>query len=439
MDACGVILVGLLLGIRCAHPGQETAREVGFEVVLAITNALLVRAILVPSSAALTFLIGLLGTAPIVVGASLVEESLFTTGIIGAWAALPLVVSTVASRIIYGLRAEVREARQFGQYTLEESIGAGGMGEVYRARHALLRRPTAIKLLLPEKAGERSLARFEREVQLTSALTHPNTIAIYDYGHTPDGTFYYAMEYLDGVNLEQLVTVDGSQSAARVIHILKQACASLTEAHGVGMIHRDIKAANIILCERGKVYDIVKVVDFGLVKSLDRGSDLTVSSVNSITGTPLYLSPESIRSPETMDGRSDLYALGAVGYHLLTGKNLFDSDNFMEICSHHLHTKPTPPSDRVGHRVPKDLEGLIMMCLEKEPDRRPKDARSLRAALENCEDAGRWSDEDAAIWWESQAEACTKKREETAPELSTGTPTATMDAGAPAKDGSVIA
>ena len=199
------------------------------------------------------------------------------------------------------------------------------MGIVYRAHHALLRRPTAVKLLPAGRAGESNLSRFEREVQLTSSLTHPNTVAIYDYGHTPDGIFYYAMEYLDGMDLEELVELDGAQDPARVVHVLRQVCGALAEAHGVGLVHRDIKPANILLCERGGIPDTAKVVDFGLVKQLSTsGVGPGVSTVNNIMGTPLYLSPEAITSPEKVDARSDLYALGAVAYYLVTGKAVFE-------------------------------------------------------------------------------------------------------------------
>jgi serine/threonine-protein kinase len=194
--------------------------------------------------------------------------------------------------------------------------------QAFRASHAMLRRPTAVKLLRPDLAGEDALQRFEREVQLTSQLTHPNTIAIYDYGRTPDGTFYYAMEFLDGMHLETLVSRHGPQGAPRVIHILSQVCGSLAEAHEHGLIHRDIKPANIILCERGNQHDVAKVVDFGLVKNIEAPDDIAISAATTITGTPLFMSPETIKSPDRVDGRNDLYSVGAVGYYLLTGKQL---------------------------------------------------------------------------------------------------------------------
>ena len=220
------------------------------------------------------------------------------------------------------------------------------MGVVYRARHVMLRRPTAIKLLPPEKAGEETLRRFEREVQLTAQLTHPNTVSIFDYGRTPLGVFYYAMELLDGLNLAQLVGRDGPLPAGRVVRILTQVCGALAEAHGVGLIHRDIKPANIILSERGGVADVATVVDFGLVKKIDPGdADRTqaVTASNVVTGTTLYLAPEVIAGGRAVTARSDLYAVGAVGYYLLTGLPVFEAETIVEIFAHHLHTPPVPP------------------------------------------------------------------------------------------------
>lgn len=273
------------------------------------------------------------------------------------------------------------------------------MGMVYKASHAMLRRPTAIKLLKPETAGEQSIARFEREVQMTSRLTHPNTIAIYDYGRTPEGIFYYAMEYLPGITLEDLVRQDGAQPPGRVIHVLKQVCASLREAHAVGLIHRDIKGANVILCERGGMPDVAKVVDFGLVKDTVSQDSATLSAANTITGTPHYLSPEAIRSPGAVDARSDLYSVGVLGYYLLTGKRLFESDSVVEVMSHHLHTTPTPLSARTPRPVPRDIEEAIMSCLEKDPARRPQTAQALMDALEASETAGIWGEAEARAWW----------------------------------------
>jgi eukaryotic-like serine/threonine-protein kinase len=313
------------------------------------------------------------------------------------WYLIATALATLASSIIFGLRAKVVEARQLGQYTLEEKLGEGGMGVVYRARHAMLRRPTAVKLLPPEKAKEQDVVRFEREVQLTARLSHPNTVAIYDYGRTPEGVFYYAMEYLEGIDFARLVREFGPQPPARVAHLMCQVAGALSEAHGIGLIHRDIKPANIILCQRGGVPDIAKVVDFGLVKDLDRAGDLT--GLNIIRGTPLYLSPESITDPSTVDGRSDLYGLGAVAFYLLTGTNVFDGATLIEVCSHHLHTPAPSPSERLGQPIPRSLEMIVLSCLEKDRDQRPATARDLIGALQDCDDLGRWGEREAVEWW----------------------------------------
>lgn len=244
------------------------------------------------------------------------------------------------------------KARQLGQYQLSGKIGAGGMGVVYRAHHALLRRETAIKLLLPDKADPDTVAQFEQEVRLTCRLTHPNTVQVFDYGHTPDGIFYYAMEYLDGLNLLDLVRRCGAQPEERVVHVLRQICESLTEAHGVGLIHRDIKPPNVFLCDRGGVPDIVKVLDFGLVKRVRAEPDQPViretPGEDGIVGTSNFIAPEAIQDCNQADVRSDLYSLGALGYFLLTGREVFDGDSIADLCRKHLHETPVPPGKRVG-------------------------------------------------------------------------------------------
>jgi hypothetical protein len=318
-------------------------------------------------------------------------------------AAAIFVFTVVVARMRRSMRHAALEAKRLGQYTLDELIGQGGMGSVYRGRHAMLRRPTAIKLLDVDRTTDETIRRFEREVQLTSQLNHPNTIAVFDFGRTPEGVFYYAMEFLDGINLECLVDRFGPQPEARVIHILSQVCGSLNEAHGIGLIHRDIKPANIVLNQRGGLFDFVKLLDFGLVKSAQSERELTLTAVNTITGTPLYLSPEAIERPDTVDAKSDLYAVGAVGYYLLTGTTVFQGKTLVEICMQQVNEPPEPPSRRAGRSISADLESLLLQCLAKKPEDRPASAKALAAALEACAEAGNWRQEEAEAWWQTHA------------------------------------
>jgi hypothetical protein len=290
-------------------------------------------------------------------------------------------------------------AKQLGQYALEEKLGAGGMGTVYKARHAMLRRATAVKLLDVDKMSDAAVARFEREVQLTSAMTHPNTVAVFDYGRTPDGIFYYAMEYLEGMNLDDLIKRFGPLSEGRMVYILRQICGSLAEAHAAGLVHRDIKPANILLTRRGGLFDFVKVLDFGLVKALDGQEQANVTNPNALMGTPLYLSPEAVNQPDAVDARTDVYAVGAVGYFLLTGTPVFQGTTVMEICMKHVKEAPEPPSRRLGNPVSPGLEALLLRCLAKAPADRPADAAELLLALETCSVADAWTAADAAEWW----------------------------------------
>jgi serine/threonine protein kinase len=264
----------------------------------------------------------------------------------------------------------------------------------------MLRRPTAIKLLHPDRASAEDLARFEREVQITSHLTHPNTVAIYDYGRTPEGVFYYAMEYLPGIDLGRLVTLDGPQPQGRVIHVLRQVCGSLAEAHARGLIHRDIKPENVILCERGGRHDVAKVLDFGIVKDTTLTGQQRLTQVGSLSGTPLYLAPEAWKAPERIDARTDLYALGAVAYYLLTSRPLFDGKSAFEIYEHHVRTPPVSPSNGARAPILPRLEQLILRCLEKNREHRPRDAREVERELEACAVAAPWSEVEARRWWE---------------------------------------
>jgi eukaryotic-like serine/threonine-protein kinase len=296
-------------------------------------------------------------------------------------------------------RRAALKAQHLGQYTLDEKLGEGGMGLVYRAHHDMLQRPTAVKFLGIEKTNEQTIARFEREVQLTSRLNHPNTIAIYDYGRTPEGVFYYAMEYLEGINLEDLVAKHGPQPEARVIYILLQVCGSLAEAHSIGLIHRDIKPANIFLTMRGGMYDFVKLLDFGLVKALDSRKDASLTTAGSLTGTPLYMPPEAIQH-EAMDPRSDLYALGAVGYFLLTGTPVFDGESVISVLQKHVMEPPQTPSNRLGRPISASLEAVLLKCLAKLPQDRPASANELAEELSRCTTAQPWTRKNADDWWQ---------------------------------------
>jgi eukaryotic-like serine/threonine-protein kinase len=414
-DTLAVIVIGTgfaLMGAQLATGGGliDDPAVAMLTATLAVAFTMMFRAVVVPTTPRRTAVVTALAVLPLILAdivtlgaAGLsnpadVAASAFST----MWALMIIAIAAVASEVVFGLRREVQRVRRLGQYTLEQKIGEGAMGVVYRARHALLRRPTAIKLLPPERAGQRNVQRFEREVQLTAALTHPNTVAIYDYGHTPDGTFYYAMELLDGINLENLVRRYGAQPAGRVNYILRQVCRALAEAHGLGVIHRDIKPANIILSVRGGEPDVAKVVDFGLVKAFEQNEDAVTMSMEGdavLAGTPLYFSPEAIVSPEHVDGRSDLYALGSVAYYLLTGQPLFEGRTVMEVCAHHLHTRPVQPSVRAGFAIEPALEALVMQCLAKSPDDRPASAMALHDALARCGSASAWTAADAQAWW----------------------------------------
>ncbi|HEY2893172.1 MAG TPA: serine/threonine-protein kinase, partial [Pirellulales bacterium] len=322
-------------------------------------------------------------------------------GLLSAVALLLLVMTFVARRMETRMREAVIAAGQLGQYALEEKIGEGGMGSVYLGRHAMLRRPTAIKLLEPSKTTEISIARFEREVQHTSQLNHPNTITIYDYGRTNEGVFYYAMEYLSGLSLQSLVERFGAQPDGRVIHIMLQVCGSLIEAHSQRLIHRDIKPANIMLTARGGVRDFVKLLDFGLVKAVDAEKQRTLTAADAITGTPLYLPPESIQDTDRADERSDLYSLGGVAYFLLTGHPVFEAGGVMEIIRKQVEDLPMPPSKRLGHAICPDLEQLVLKCLAKRPQDRPQSASEVVKALRNCVPLVSWNSRDADNWWSS--------------------------------------
>jgi serine/threonine protein kinase len=335
------------------------------------------------------------------------------------------------SNVVWRKRLDEAELRlkQLGQYTLEEKIGVGGMGVVYRARHALMRRDTAIKLLLPDRATPVSIERFEREVCLTCQLTHPNTIQVYDYGHTPEGIFYYAMEYLRGLNLHDLVARFGVQPEGRVIHILVQICDSLAEAHAVGLIHRDVKPGNVFLCERGGIPDCVKVLDFGLVREF-RTTNFEIGNLPStrlVEGTPWFMPPESIEDPGRADPRSDIYSIGALAYYLLTGQFVFDGESIGAIHAKQLTVNPVPPGQCSGNPVSPALDEIILCCLQVDPDQRPQSALELRALLLASPHAADWPVEQQTAWWVQYNSQLAVSDEATAIQESTPLPNVNID------------
>jgi serine/threonine-protein kinase len=307
--------------------------------------------------------------------------------------------STYGARTISRLRRQVDEARLLGQYRLKQRIGVGGMGEVYLAEHQLLKRPCAVKLIRSdEAAAPHALERFEREVRLTAALSHPNTVEIYDYGRAEDGTYYYVMEYLRGLSLAELVERYGPLPPARVVYLLRQVCGALREAHSAGLIHRDIKPSNIFAARCGGMEDVAKLLDFGLVRPVTTAQTAQLSEEGQILGTPLFMSPEQATGSPELDKRSDLYSLGAVAYYLLTGRPPFEAEGGIAVLIAHARDPVVPPS-RVRPGVPEDLELVVLRCLAKAPAERFPDAASLERALGACACAKSWEQDRADQWW----------------------------------------
>jgi serine/threonine-protein kinase len=412
----GIFMEVLIFPVLALYAALHTFSFSGFPVVVPfLCFLILTRGVLVPSTAWRTVLL----SAPAALGVLAIQlwyggsfaypgepypGEHFTDMLLQNQLLLigSIAVAAVASRVNLGLRRRTYAARQLGQYEIHGRIGAGAMGEVYLARHAMLRRPTAVKLLRPDIAGGATLRRFEQEVQQTSRLTHPNTVEIFDYGHTAEGVFYYAMEYLDGADLRGIVEGDGPLPAGRVIQVLSSACGALNEAHAKGIIHRDIKPANVMLCEQGGEHDVVKILDFGLVKDL--GAFRHAAAVadpaggdKRLVGTPETMAPEAIREGG-VSRLSDLYSLAVVGYFLLTGQPIFDADTVADFIRHHQASQPVPPSARVPS-VPRDLEAVILRCLAKDPGQRPTSAQVFRKQLLACADAGTWGPEEARLWW----------------------------------------
>jgi Protein kinase domain len=324
-------------------------------------------------------------------------------------------VSFSMSRTLYTLNRTSHAVANLGNYIIGEEIGEGGMGKVMLARHRLLCRPTAVKIL-QESGGDPqvALARFEREVRLSANLTHPNTIQIFDFGRSGENVFYYAMEYLAGMDLQRIVERFGPLPPERVVFLLMQACGSLAEAHAKGVVHRDIKPSNLFLTERGGLHDFVKVLDFGLAKRVSGHGVSEVTRTGMVFGTPRYISPEALYGDGGLDGRSDLYNLGGVAYWLLTGKPPFDTSSSVDLIIDHVKTVPARPSEVSETPIPASLEDVVMRLLEKKADDRYRNAAELRDALAAVQEdlPARWNWDRARAWWDlhgldaSRAAAC---------------------------------
>ncbi len=321
--------------------------------------------------------------------------------------ALAVVTAVVAASITFRLGSQVHDARQMGSYKLVERLGKGGMGEVWRAEHERLARPAALKLIQPDvlaRPGSQDNLelRFQREAQATALLQSEHTIELYDFGVADDGTFYYVMELLDGMDLDEHVRKFGPMTPARTVHCLAQICESLAEAHARGLVHRDIKPSNVYLCRKGLRIDVVKVLDFGLVKAgsdfVDQSGDLTTEGV--IRGTPAFLPPEILQGSVTIDGRTDLYAVGCLAWWLLTGRLVFEASNPMMMAASHLNTAPPALSDHAAQAIPDGLEALILQCLSKDPQQRPATAVELATRLSAVDVGAPWDQESARLWWQ---------------------------------------
>ena len=377
--------------------------------------AILIYPAIVPNTPRKTLLVSLLAasTEPLAMGLSMLRGIEFQgTGLYVLWTSLPNYIcaflAVVPVKIIHGLGQQVRRARELGSYRLEEPLGKGGMGEVFRATHQMLARPAAVKLIRPELLGSSSPAaarviieRFRREAKAAASLRSPHTISLYDFGVANDGTFFLVMELLDGLDLETLVDRFGPLPPERVVHLLRQACASLEEAHARGLVHRDIKPSNIFTCRLGLAVDFVKVLDFGLVKAVDDGGReaTLLTAPNVTTGTPAYIAPEVVRGDQLADHRVDIYTLGCVGYWLLTGRLVFQAPNAIQLMYQHANATPVPPSQRSELEIPAELDSIILACLAKYPEARPQTAGELSRRLSAAVPVA-WTEEQAQRWWD---------------------------------------
>lgn len=377
--------------------------------------------LLIPSTPLRSLLTGMtaaaMGPLAYIVATSALHNPELAGNRLALWSFLPFLMAAwtaILNRRLFSLEVDASRAKEMGSYQLEVPLGSGGMGEVWRAKHRLLALSAAVKLIRPEvlmlqtgKQADIIRRRFEREARATAALRSPHTVTLYDFGVSEEGGFYYVMELLDGINLEQLVKRYGPQPPARVIKLLLEACDSLGEAHQIGLVHRDVKPTNIFICRLGLNVDFVKVLDFGLVKSMLQDGETRMTLDGMTTGTPAYMAPEVAMGTEEVDGRADIYGLGCVAYWLLTGRLVFDESTPVAMAIAHVQQPLVPPSQRTEVRVPACLERVVMACLEKKADDRPQTALELAALLEQCiPEVGAWTREDAQRWWQVNLPGC---------------------------------
>jgi hypothetical protein len=409
------------VGLRLAtdHPHVPTGWSVSEMCIL-----LLIFPVIIPNTPGKTLLAALAAASMDPLGVHLVlkggkslppETSLFVAFFPNYLCAI---LALIPSFIMHHLARQLSHARDMGSYRLTELLGSGGMGEVWRANHRLLVREAALKLIRPDmlvgkdvESQRALLKRFEREAQATSLMCSPHTISLYDFGVSEDGTFYYVMELLDGFDLQTFVRKYGPVRPERAVHFLLQVCDSLAEAHEDGLIHRDIKPANVYVCRYGRAMDFVKVLDFGLVKPRTdpESDDPGLTKQHVAGGTPSFMAPEQVLGDRPVDARTDLYALGCVGYWLLTGQEVFEGETGMKVMMHHVQSKPVPPSQRSELQIPPALDEVLLRCLEKAPERRYQNADELAAALRNCMPGHSWLPERAGEWWDTHLPRSTSK------------------------------
>jgi len=421
-DPASFVTLGLVYEVVVAaavaaveHASLSATAMTAGPTISRLALVILIFSAIVPSTPSRTLVVALIAASmdPLAMATAIAARHLSVPPGHLLWMHIPTYmaagVGTLISQVITRLGREVRDARELGSYRLGELLGRGGMGEVYVAHHRMLARPAAIKLIRPEQLefdggdrAERTVQRFKREAEAAAGLRSPHTIELYDFGETGDGTLYFVMELLDGIDLESLVERFGPVPPARAVHVLRQACASLAEAHAQGLVHRDVKPANIHLCRMGLEHDFVKVLDFGIVKSRRHPTErhALATAADKIIGTPAFMPPE-MAVGDTVDGRADIYGLGCVAYWLLTGELVFDGATPYEVVAQHINAVPVPPAVRSGRPIPVALDDVILDCLAKDPERRPPDGLELSRRLAGCALLEPWSEADAHLWWET--------------------------------------